>query len=129
MATTKMTNAKALEIAIAELTTMDFTAKDEVIEKLNNQLVSLNKKSATPSKKSKENAEANASLAEMVLDFLRENAEGAFTVTELMKSMSDLPEDITNQKLTYILRMDSVVPFIEKSTEKGKTKYGYKLEG
>lgn len=127
MANTKMTNKTALEIALALVEQSAHPDKEAVVEKLTKQIDSLSKKSA-PSKAQTAKQTANLGLGEMVVEFLRENADTSFTITELMKEIPGLPVEITNQKLTAILRLESVKPFYTREMVKGKAKFQYKAD-
>lgn len=127
MANTKMTNKTALEIALALVEQSAHPDKEAVVEKLTKQIDSLSKKSA-PSKAQTAKQTANLGLGEMVVEFLRENADTSFTITELMKEIPGLPVEITNQKLTAILRLESVKPFYTREMVKGKAKFQYKVD-
>ena len=130
MATTKnaMTKASAFAIALELVNQSTHPQKDEVAAKIVKELESLANKKSAPSKAQVAKQTANVGLGELVLDFLRDNSGKSFTVTDMLKEISDLPEEITNQKLTYILRMDAVKPFISKEMVKGKAMYSYKVE-
>lgn len=130
MATTKnaMTNKTAFAIALELVNQSNHPQKDEVAAKIAKAIEGLEKKKSAPSKAQVAKATANVGLGELVLDFLREHESESFTVTEMMKQIEGLPAEITNQKLTYILRMDAVQPFIQKEMVKGKAMYSYKAE-
>lgn len=127
MATTKnaMTNKSALEIALGMVLASDHPEKALVAEKLQKQIASIEKKKSSPSKAQTAKATANAGLGEIVLDFLRGDPNRMVTVSEMLKEIPGLPAEITNQKLTYILRMDAVKPFVKKEMVKGKALYSY----
>ena len=130
MATTKnaMTKASAFAIALELVNQSTHPQKDEVAAKIVKELESLANKKSSPSKAQVAKQTANVGLGEVVLSFLRDNSGKSFTVTDMLKEISGLPEEITNQKLTYILRMDAVKPFISKEMVKGKAMYTYKVE-
>jgi hypothetical protein len=130
MATTKnaMTKASAFAIALELVNQSAHPQKDEVAAKIVKELETLANKKSAPSKAQVAKQTANVGLGEVVLDFLRENSGKSFTVTDMLKEISGLPAEITNQKLTYILRMDVVKPFISKEMVKGKAMYAYKVE-
>ena len=130
MATTKnaMTKASAFAIALELVNQSTHPQKDEVAAKIVKELESLANKKSAPSKAQVAKQTANVGLGEVVLSFLRDNSGKSFTVTDMLKEISGLPEEITNQKLTYILRMDAVKPFISKEMVKGKAMYSYKVE-
>ena len=130
MATTKnaMTKASAFAIALEVVNQSAHPQKDEVAAKLAKELETLANKKSSPSKAQVAKQTANVGLGEVVLSFLRDNEGKSFTVTDMLKEISGLPAEITNQKLTYILRMDAVKPFISKEMVKGKAMYSYKVE-
>ena len=130
MATTKnaMTKASAFAIALELVNQSTHPQKDEVAAKIVKELESLANKKSSPSKAQVAKQTANVGLGEVVLSFLRDNEGKSFTVTDMLKEISGLPAEITNQKLTYILRMDAVKPFISKEMVKGKAMYSYKVE-
>ena len=130
MATTKnaMTKASAFAIALELVNQSAHPQKDEVAAKLTKELETLANKKSSPSKAQVAKQTANVGLGEVVLSFLRDNEGKSFTVTDMLKEISGLPAEITNQKLTYILRMDAVKPFISKEMVKGKAMYSYKVE-
>ena len=123
--TTKITNKSALEIALALVLESAHPEKALVAEKLQKQIASIEKKKSSPSKAQTAKATANASLSEIVLDFLRGDPNRMMTVSEMLKEIPGLSPEITNQKLTYILRMDAVKPFVKKDVVKGKALYSY----
>ena len=130
MATTKnaMTKASAFAIALELVNQSTHPQKDEIAAKIAKELETLANKKSSPSKAQVAKQTANVGLGEVVLSFLRDNEGKSFTVTEMLKEISGLPAEITNQKLTYILRMDAVKPFISKEMVKGKAMYAYKVE-
>lgn len=130
MATTKnaMTKASAFAIALELVNQSAHPQKDEVAAKIAKELESLANKKSSPSKAQVAKQTANVGLGEVVLSFLRDNEDKSFTVTDMLKEIPGLPAEITNQKLTYILRMDAVKPFISKEMIKGKAMYTYKVE-
>ena len=124
----KMTNKTALEMAIACVSTYGDPTDPNTVEavgKLQKMLESLEKKKSSPSKAQTAKATANAGLGEIVLGFLRDDPHRMVTVSEMLKEIPGLPAEITNQKLTYILRMDAVKPFVKKEMVKGKALYSY----
>ncbi len=127
MATTKnaMTNKSALEIALGMVLESAHPDKALVAEKLQKQIASLEKKKSSPSKAQTAKAIANASLGEMVVEFLRNDPNRMVTITEMLKEIPGLPAEITNQKLTSILRLESVKPFYIREMVKGKAMFKY----
>ena len=130
MATTKnaMTKASAFAIALELVNQSAHPQKDEVAAKIVKELESLANKKSSPSKAQVAKQTANAGLGELVVNFLRENTDQSYSVTDLLKAIPNLPAEITNQKLTYILRMDAVKPYVSKEMVKGKAMFSYKGE-
>lgn len=125
MATTsKMTKAQAFTLAITALESSAVPNKDEAIAKIAKEIENLAKKSSGSGKPTAKQT-ANMGLGELVVSHLREHPNQMFTVTELMKSVPGLPAEITNQKLTAIMRLDSVKPFVTRSMDKGKAFFQY----
>ncbi len=130
MATTKnaMTKASAFAIALELVNQSAHPQKDEVAAKIVKELESLANKKASPSKAQVAKQTANMGLGELVVSFLRDNADKSFTITEMLKEIPGLPAEITNQKLTSILRLESVKPFYSREMVKGKAMFQYKAE-
>ena len=121
----KMTKATAFTIALELVNQSDLPNKTEVAEKISKEIENLSKKNAKSGKPTAKQV-ANMGLGEIVVDFLRENADSKYTITELMKQVPGLPAEITNQKLTSIFRLDAVKPFVNREMEKGKAYFSYK---
>ncbi len=130
MATTKnaMTKASAFAIALELVNQSAHPQKDEVAAKIVKELETLANKKSSPSKAQVAKQTANMGLGELVVSFLRDNADKSFTITEMLKEIPGLPEEITNQKLTAILRLESVKPFYSREMVKGKAMFQYKAE-
>ena len=122
--TTKMTKAQAFTLAISALEASDLPNKAEAIAKLTKEIENVSKKNAGSGKPTAKQT-ANMGLGELVVSHLRDNPTQMFTITELMKSVDGLPAEITNQKLTAIMRLDSVKPFIKRTMDKGKAYFQY----
>ena len=125
MATTnKMTKVSAFTIALELVNNSAHPDKVAVAEKIAKELENLSKKSAGNGKPTAKQT-ATMGLGELVVEFLRNHADTAYTVTELMKQVEGLPAEITNQKLTALFRLDNVKPFVVRSMDKGKAYYKY----
>ncbi len=122
--TTKMTKASAFSIALALVEQSNHPDKVAVAEKIAKEIENISKKSAGSGKPTAKQT-ANLGLGELVVAHLRANPNQMFTVTELMKSVEGLPAEITNQKLTAILRLESVKPFLSRTMDKGKAYFKY----
>ena len=125
MATTKMTNKTALEIALAMVQESAHPEKELIAEKLTKQIESLAKKNGKASGKPTAKQVANMGLGESLVNFLAEHPTQMFTIAELMKSVPGLPEDISNQKMTSLFRLESVKPYYRREMVKGKAYFQY----
>ena len=126
---TKMTKKVALECALCAVKNWElkeyrsaddgttFTA-DEVIAKLNEMWDSLNKKSSGE-KKLTEQQKQNLGYK---VDLLAVLADGkARTATELLKEVPTFPADMSNQRVSQLLRQLILDGKVKKETVKGKT--------
>lgn len=126
---TKMTKKVALECALCAVKNWElkeyrsaddgttFTA-DEVVAKLNEMWDALNKKSSAE-KPLTEQQKQNLGYK---TDLLAVLADGkARTATELMKEVPTFPEDMSNQRVSALLRQLILDGKVKKETVKGKT--------
>ena len=113
--TPKLTNRKALEYAISVIG----DSNPEVVEKLNKMILALDKKNASP-KKLTAKQEANEVLKDKIVEFLGDNADRAFTATELLKAIPEFNGD-SNQHISALLRALVLDNAVRKFTEKRKT--------
>lgn len=113
--TDKMTNRKALEIAIAAIgdTNADATAK------LSKMIEQLDKKNAAP-KKLTAQQEKNVAMQGEILDFLLDNEGTGYTVSDLLKSVPSLEGD-SNQHVSALMRALVLAGSVEKYTDKRRT--------
>ena len=113
--TDKMTNRKALEIAIAAIgdTNADATAK---LEKMIDQL---DKKNAAP-KKLTAQQEKNEVIKADVLDFLLDHEGEGFTVSDLLKLVPACEGD-SNQHVSALMRALVLAGSVERFTDKRRT--------
>ena len=127
MATTKnaLTKASAFAIALELVNQSNHPQKDEVAEKVAKEIEQLTKKKSGNSAKQTAKQTANMELGEKVVSFLSANPNQMFTIGELMKKVEGLPEDISNQKMTSIFRLDSVKPYYRREMVKGKAYFQY----
>ena len=73
--------------------------------------------------------EANKALAEGVLDYMRENPNRLFTVSDLMKSapcFANYEGDLTHSKANAIVKMLKDNGLVIRSEDKGKAYFQYK---
>lgn len=122
--TNKMTKATAFAIALELVEQSNHPDKALVMEKISKEIENLSKKNSKSGKPTAKQT-ANMGLGELVVDFLRENPNQMFTITEMLKAIPGLPAEITNQKLTSIFRLESVKPFVNREMVKGKAYFQY----
>lgn len=112
---TKMTNRIALTYALDNLP----NAPDDVREKLENMIAQLDRKNASP-KKLTAQQEKNEVMKSAIVDFLAENSDSGYTVSDLIKSVPDCEGD-SNQHVSALMRALVTVGSVEKYTEKRRT--------
>lgn len=118
---TKLTKKVALSYAIAALTDAEFKtefSKDEIVAKLNEMIDGLDKKS-TGEKKLTEQQVANMGFKADILTYLADGQ--AKTATEILRGVPTFPEDMTNQRVSQLLRQLILDSKVCKDTAKGKT--------
>ena len=127
MATTKnaMTKVSAFTIALELINQSNHPQKAEVAEKVAKEIEQLSKKKSGNSAKQTAKQTANEAMGEKVVSFLSTNPNQMFTIGELMKKVEGLPEDISNQKMTSIFRLESVKPYFRREMVKGKAYFQY----
>ena len=118
---TKLTKKVALSLAIASLNgealSTEFTTAD-VVAKLNEMVAQLDKKSGAE-KPLTEQQKQNLGYK---TDLLAVLADGkARTATELLKEVPTFPEDMSNQRVSQLLRQLILDGKVKKETVKGKT--------
>ena len=117
----KMTSKVALSFAIAALsnqpTTEDFTS-EQVVEKLTAMLEALDKKS-TVDRKPTEHQKENGSFREDIYDYLLEHP--AQTATEILHGVPTFPVEMSNQRVSQLLRQLWLEKRVTKEIVKGKT--------
>lgn len=123
MTTTKMTNRAALTYAIEHLS----DAPADVISKLENMIAQLDKKNAAP-KKLTAKQEQNEVVKAEILNFLRENADKGFTVSDLLKSVPVCEGD-SNQHISALMRALVADSKVERYTDKRRTYFKAVIEG
>lgn len=118
---TKLTSKVALSYAVAALTNSEvdktFTA-EQVVEKLNAMIAQLDKK-ATGEKPMTENQKANVGYKTDILAYLADGQ--AKTATEILNGVSTFPAEMTNQRVSALLRQLILDGKVSKNTVKGKT--------
>jgi hypothetical protein len=119
----KITNRKALTYAIDHLT----DAPAEVITKLTKMVEQLDKKNASPKKLTAQQLK-NEELKEVIADFLADNADTGFTVSDLLKAVPELEGD-SNQHVSALMRQLVQAGSAEKYSEKRRTYFRIVAEG
>lgn len=112
---TKMTNRKALEIAIAAIG----DTNGEATAKLSKMIEQLDKKNAAPKKLTAQQTK-NEGIKGDILAFLVENADSGYTVSDLLKLVPALEGD-SNQHASALLRALVLAGSVTKYTEKRRT--------
>ena len=97
----KMTYSLAISTAIATLKTIE-GANPDVIEKLSALKTSLDKKNAAPRSLTAQQKK-NEALKDEIAEFLANNADTGFTVTDLLKAIPSLDGD-SNQHISSLMR-------------------------
>lgn len=118
---TKLTKKVALSYAVATLTDAEFKTeftKDEIVAKLTEMIEGLDKKS-TGEKKLTDQQIANLGYKTDILAYLADGQ--AKTATEILKGIPTFPEDMSNQRVTALLRQLILDGKVSKDTVKGKT--------
>ena len=119
---TKLTKKVALSLAVAALTDSIPTdcpySKDEIVTKLNEMIVQLDKKPAGE-KAMTENQKQNVGFKTDILTFLADGQHK--TATEILKGVPTFPDGMTNQRVSALLRQLYLDGKVQKETVKGKT--------
>ena len=119
---TKLTKKVALSLAVSALTDSmpadaGFTV-DEVVAKLNEMIVQLDKKPAGE-KPMTENQKQNVGFKADILTFLSDGQKR--TATEILNGVESFPAGMTNQRVSALLRQLYLDGKVQKETVKGKT--------
>ena len=126
---TKLTKKVALSLAVAAMTDSMPTdcpyTKDEVVAKLNEMIVQLDKKPAGE-KPMTENQKQNVGFKADILTFLADGQKR--TATEILNGVESFPAGMTNQRVSALLRQLYLDGKVQKETVKGKTLF-WTVEG
>ena len=117
----KITKKVALKSAIATLTNTEYETNfstEEVVNKLNEMLEQLDK-NVKGEKPMTEHQKQNEDVKNNVLILLSDGK--ARTATEIMKETLNIPKDMTNQRISALLRLLILDKKVEKESTKGKT--------
>lgn len=100
MSTTKKMTHKDYFAALLEMPeVMNYPGMTEFIE---GRIAALEKKASAPKKESEQDKVKSGIKAD-VLAFLSANEGKKFTITQMMKSVPNLPAEISNQRLTSLV--------------------------
>lgn len=113
-ATKKMTH-KDYFTALLEMS--EVKAYPGMTEFIEGRISALEKKASAP-KKETEQDKVKDGIKSAVLAHLQENPDKRFTITQLMKEVPGLPEDISNQKLTALVRQLLLAELVVKEVDK-----------
>ena len=123
MATTKMTNKVAYEMAITALSASNLPNKDEAIAKIAKAIEQLEKKSAGSGKPTKTQL-ANMALAEGIAEFMANQPNRLFSISEISKEcpavLGENPQKI-RPLLTTLIQQKRV----ERTEVKGKPMFQF----
>ena len=115
MSNAKITNKTALLFAIDAIG----DSNPEVTAKLQKMVEQLEKKNASPKKLTAQQVK-NEELKEVIVDFLADNENQGFTVTDLIKSIAEFEGD-SNQHVSALMRQLVEAGKVEKYSEKRRT--------
>ena len=126
---TKLTKKVALSYAVATLTDAPMTcefSKDEIVAKLTEMIDGLDKKS-TGEKKLTDQQVANLGYKTDILAYLADGQ--AKTATEILKGIKTFPEDMSNQRVSSLLRQLILDGKVKKDMVKGQALFSVVVEG
>lgn len=113
-ATKKMTHKDYFTALLDMPEVQNYPGMAEFIE---GRIAAIEKKASAP-KKETEQDKVKDGIKSAVLTHLRENADKRFTITTLMKEVPGLPADISNQKLTALVRQLLLAELVVKEVDK-----------
>ena len=116
ISTTKLTKAQKYAI-LAELP--DVKNNPMLTEFIAHEVELLTKKNTTERKPTAKQT-ANEGIKENVVALMTANPDRLFTVTELTKEVADLPEDMSVNRMTALLRQLKDVGIVERTEDKRK---------
>ena len=117
---TKITNKSALMFAINAIG----DTNPEVTAKLQKMVEQLDKKNAAPRKLTAQQ-EKNETLKAEIVEFLADNVDTGYTVSDLLKAVPSLEGD-SNQHVSALLRQLVLADVVDKYSEKRRTYFKLK---
>ena len=118
---TKLTKKVALSYAIAALTDSEIKSeftKDQIVAKLTEMIDGLEKKSGAE-KALTEQQKQNMGFKGDIVAFLADGKE--YTATEILRGVPTFPADMSNQRVSQLLRQLIIDQQVKKREEKGKS--------
>ena len=118
---TKLTKKVALSYAVAALTDSEIKSeftKEEIVAKLTEMIDGLEKKSGGE-KGMTEQQKQNKGFKEDILAFLADGKE--YTATEILRGVPTFPAEMSNQRVSQLLRQLIIDLQVKKREEKGKS--------
>ena len=118
---TKLTKKVALSYAVAALTDSEIKSeftKEEIVAKLTEMIDGLEKKSGGE-KGLTEQQKQNMGFKEDILAFLADGKE--YTATEILRGVPTFPPEMSNQRVSQLLRQLIIDQQVKKREEKGKS--------
>ena len=112
----RMTKAQKFQI-LADLPAVK--ADPMLTEFIAHEMELLSKKNASD-KKPTAQQEANAGIKNGVLALMQERPNQMFTVSELLKAVPDLPDTMTNQRMSAIVRQMKDEGLVKRTEDKRK---------
>lgn len=122
MTTAKMTNKTALNAALSYIP----ESETAVREKLVKMIEQLDKKNASPRKQTAQQAK-NEDFKASIVDFLADNADTGYTVSDLLKAVPALEGD-SNQHVSALMRALVLSGTVEKYTDKRRTYFKFSAD-
>lgn len=102
----------------------NYALTQEEIKFIDHELELLEKKNSKENKKPTATQTANVDYKTAILDFLRENKDKRYTVTELIKSVDEIA-DLSNQRVSALVKQLRDDFLVERVEEKRKAYFFY----
>ena len=113
------TNKKMTKREMFELIKGKYPLTAEEVAFIDHELELLSKKNSAD-KKPTAQQEANATIKSAIQTVMEANPNQLFTVSELMKKVPGLPEDMTNQRMSALVRQMVESGLVKRTEEKRK---------
>ena len=116
---TNTTNKKMTKREMFELIKGKYPLTAEEVAFIDHEIELLTKKNSAD-KKPTAQQEANATIKSAIQTVMEVNPNQLFTVSELMKKVPGLPEDMTNQRMSALVRQMVEAGLVKRTEEKRK---------